>query len=180
MAKIVKNYWVFSLCCSLSRHFTHFYFLNFQTIPMSWGVTDEEMLIFCFYETRRPQSSLPFIYVCWSRRGPWLILGEVTRNSHNGKDCTGLELKSNWRWYRNRYEGEWEKNIAYRSHGPWVSDPIYAMAIQWLLRPPNTAVDEAPQRAGGALGAHCGPQRWAPSPGPHAVSPLSTLTTYPG
>lgn len=35
MAKIWKNYWVFTLCRSLPGHFTYFYFHNLQTNPMS-------------------------------------------------------------------------------------------------------------------------------------------------
>lgn len=101
------------------------------------------------------------------RRGLWLILGEMARNSRHGKD--GAQGGA-----RDSEKGD----IASRRPGSWVSGPIYAMEVQRMCRPPTTAMDEAPPWAGGALGAHWGPQHWEPGSGPDAASPLSTLTTY--
>lgn len=113
------------------------------------------------------------------RRGLWLILGEMARNSRHGKDGTGLELKSNRRRCPRRCQRQSEKgDSASRRPGLWVSGPVYATEVHRMCRPPTTTMDEAPLWAGGALGAHWGPQHWEPGSGPDAASPLSTLTTY--
>lgn len=60
-------------CSLFAAHFlgTSHIFISVIFKPILWArVTADEVLIFWYYEARRPQSSLPFIYVSWAQKGP--------------------------------------------------------------------------------------------------------------